>query len=72
VPQPVFELHATVPVTTFGLRVVRPFTSPVSLVIVAVNVTDWPWIDGLELDETATLPLASAALVVSATCAAAE
>ena len=45
-PQPVFELQATVPPTRFGFAL--PFrwlgllTSPVSLVIVAVNVTGDP------------------------------
>jgi hypothetical protein len=43
VPQPVFALHATVPVTTCDftpLRVFRPFTLPFSPLIDAVNVTD--------------------------------
>ena len=56
VPQPVFALHVTVPVTSsafgpFG----RPFNSPYSPLIVAVNVTDCPYADGLPLEVT-TVP----------------
>jgi hypothetical protein len=45
VPQPVFALHVTVPVTTCGrtaLRVLRFFTFPKASLIVAVKVTGCP------------------------------
>jgi hypothetical protein len=59
--QPVFALHVTVPVTTccFTPRLVtRPFTSPFSPLMVAVNVTDWPKFDGFALEVTAVVALA--------------
>jgi hypothetical protein len=44
--QPVFAVQLTVPLRTddftLPLRVLRPFISPLSLLIVAVNVTDDP------------------------------
>jgi hypothetical protein len=53
---PVFALHVTVPVGCIGfipfLPAFRPFTSPVSLVIVAVNVTDVAYVDGLGVEVT--------------------
>ena len=52
VPQPVFALHATVPVTSSGflplaLAPLRPLSRLYSPLIVAVNVTDCPKIEGL-------------------------
>jgi hypothetical protein len=61
VPHPVFELHATVPVTAGGfaaLPLTRPFTCPFSPVIVAVNVTDSPNVDGLRLEVTTVAAVA--------------
>jgi len=53
---PVFALHVTVPVGCIGriplLPGFRPFTSPVSLVIVAVNVTDPPYVEGFRPELT--------------------
>jgi hypothetical protein len=54
---PVFALHVTVPVGCIGfmpffLAGFRPFTSPVSLVIVAVNVTDPPYVEGFRPELT--------------------
>ena len=53
---PVFALHVTVPVGCIGfipfLPGFRPFTSPVSLVIVAVNVTDVAYVDGFGVEVT--------------------
>jgi hypothetical protein len=45
VPQPVFALHVTVPVTTCGrpaVRLLRFFALPNASLIVAVKVTDCP------------------------------
>ena len=53
---PVFALQVTVPVGCIGripfLPGFRPFTSPVSLVIVAVKVTDPPYVDGFRPEVT--------------------
>ncbi len=61
VPHPVFALHATFPVTRFGfllLAFAPPRTRPFSPLIVAVNVTDAPKIDGLPLVLTLVLEVA--------------
>ena len=56
VPQPVFELQVTVPVTTcertFPLRLIAPYWPG----IVAVNVTDCPYADGFWLELTVIVP----------------
>jgi hypothetical protein len=56
VPQPVFELHCTVPVTTcdrtFPLRLIAPYWPG----IVAVNVSDCPCADGFWLEPTVIVP----------------
>jgi hypothetical protein len=53
---PVFALHVTVPVGCIGriplLPGFRPFTSPVSVVIVAVNVTCCAYVDGFGVEVT--------------------
>jgi len=53
---PVFALQVTVPLGCIGcmffLPALRPFTSPVSLVIVAVNVTDPPYVEGFRPELT--------------------
>ena len=60
VPHPVFALHVTVPVTSSGLMPflpgLRPFTSPYSPGMVAVNVTDCPYVDGFKLEPTVMVP----------------
>jgi hypothetical protein len=53
VPQPVFVLHVTFPVTSFGFAC--PLTSPYWPLIVAVNVTLCPNVDEFRLDVT-TVP----------------
>jgi hypothetical protein len=58
VPQPVFELHATVPVT-FGACLPAPFISPYSPLIVAVSVTDCPKTEGFRLDVTTVAAVAA-------------
>ena len=57
--QPVFPLQLTVPVTSSGftlfpLRLTRLY----SALIVAVNVTDCPYVDGLPLELTLVLEVA--------------
>jgi hypothetical protein len=58
VPQFVFELQLTVPVTSCDftpfLRVARPYCP----LIVAVNVTDCPYVVGLPLETTEVLEVA--------------
>jgi hypothetical protein len=60
VPQPVFELHATVPLIAccFARRLTDPFTCPYSPLMVAVNVTDSPNVDGLRLEVTTVAAVA--------------
>jgi hypothetical protein len=61
----VFALHVTFPLKSSGfLRVFRRLTSPVSLVSVAVNVSDCPYVDGFAplVNATLTLVFASAAV----------
>jgi hypothetical protein len=59
---PVFALQVTVPVGCIGripfLPGFRPFTSPVSVVIVAVNVTDPPYVDGFRPEVTVVVEFA--------------
>jgi hypothetical protein len=56
---PVLPLHATVPVTFRDFACpFRPFTSPYCPLIVAVNVTDCPEIDGLALEVTTVAAVA--------------
>jgi hypothetical protein len=57
---PVFALQVTVPVGCIGfmpffLAGLRPLTSPVSVVIVAVNVTDVAYVDGFGVEVTAVV-----------------
>jgi hypothetical protein len=64
----VFELQVTDPLRTAGFLPMTcplPFTAPVSLVIVAVNVTDCPYVDGLLFDETVTIDFACVAVTDS-------
>jgi hypothetical protein len=54
---PVFAPQVTIPVGCIGfmpffLAGFRPFTSPVSLVIVAANVTDVAYVDGFGVEVT--------------------
>ena len=71
VPQPVFVLHVTDPLTSCArpllarpvnarrsIAPLRPFTSPYWPSIVAVNVTDVPYVDGFALEATAVLEVA--------------
>jgi len=52
-PEPVFALHATVPVTSIGFRVLRrPLTKLFSALIVAVNVTDCAYVEGFGVELT--------------------
>ena len=56
---PVLPLHATVPVTFRDFVCpFRPFTSPYCPLIVAVNVTDCPEIDGFALEVTTVAAVA--------------
>jgi hypothetical protein len=57
VPQPVFELHATVPLTSCGLT--RPLSCPYWPLTVAVNVTDCPETAGFWLEVSVVLELAA-------------
>ena len=55
VPQPVFPLHVTVPVTVIGFApFFRPRTCPFAPLIVAVNVTDSPYVEGFSPEATLT------------------
>jgi hypothetical protein len=63
VPQPVFVLHVTVPLTSCGFVPFLPdasrfFASPYSPSIVAVNVTDCPYWEGFTLEATDVLEVA--------------
>ena len=67
VPQPVFELHATVPLTSWACPAtnprprtapLRPFTSPYCPLIVAVNVTGCPYVDGFVPEVTVVVDVA--------------
>jgi hypothetical protein len=59
---PVFALHVTVPLTTCCFTpflLVRPLTFPFSPLIVAVKVTGCPYVDGLPLEVTVVVEVAS-------------
>jgi len=59
VPQPVLLLHVTLPLTFCDFACpFRPFTSPYCPLIVAVNVTDCPEIDGFALEVTTVAAVA--------------
>jgi hypothetical protein len=60
VPQPVFVLQVTDPLTFCGFAPFLPFllTCPFSASIVAVNVTGEPYADGLLLEATDVVVLA--------------
>jgi hypothetical protein len=56
---PVFALHVTLPLTFCDFACpLRPFTCPYCPLIVAVNVTDCPEIDGLALEVTTVAAVA--------------
>ena len=59
VPQPVFELHVTVPVTVCELTPECPLISPYCPLIVAVNVTDCPKTEGFKPEVTTVAALAA-------------
>jgi hypothetical protein len=66
--QPVFTLQLIVPFTSFGLTVnldFRPLTSPVSVVSVAVNVTDVPYVEVLFVDDDVTFTVTTAGSAVT-------
>ena len=52
------KVNVTVPVTSMGLRRLRCDTSPFAALMVAVNVTKSPYVEGFSLDATVTLVLA--------------
>jgi hypothetical protein len=57
--QPVLALQVTDPVGSIGFIPFfpnfRPFVNPFAPLIVAVNVTDCPYVEGFRLDATLTL-----------------
>jgi hypothetical protein len=60
VPHPVFELHATVPVTSWPrIPFFPPLTKLFSPLTAAVNVTDCPKVDGLPLVVTTVVEVAA-------------